>query len=46
VAENSNFATPLLDLSRTLYGESVGLGNGRLDMSSVVEAIEKRPKSN
>ncbi|MBB6483861.1 NAD(P)-dependent oxidoreductase [Rhizobium lusitanum] len=35
-------ASPLLDLCRTLYGESVELGNGRLDMISVVAAIEAR----
>ncbi|MBN8949493.1 MULTISPECIES: NAD(P)-dependent oxidoreductase [unclassified Rhizobium] len=35
-------ASPVLDLCRTLYGESVELGNGRLDMVSVVKAIEAR----
>ncbi len=35
-------ASPLLDLSSDLYGESVALGNGRLDMVSVIEAIEAR----
>ncbi|MFD8867053.1 hypothetical protein ACFV1F_22280 [Streptomyces sp. NPDC059590] len=28
-----------------LYGESVGLGNGRLDMVSVIEAIEARTEA-
>lgn len=41
-AEKAKIATPLLNLSRTLYGESVNLGNGRLDMVSVIQAIEKR----
>lgn len=35
-------STPLLELSSTLYRESIDLGNGRLDMSSVLEAIEAR----
>lgn len=38
----ARLATPLLDISRALYGESVDLGNGRLDMVSVIEAIEAR----
>lgn len=37
-------ATPLLDLSSDLYRESVELGNGRLDMVSVLESIEQRTK--
>lgn len=37
-------ASPLLDLSSELFRESVALGNGRLDMISVVEAIEARTK--
>ncbi|MGP3970377.1 NAD(P)-dependent oxidoreductase [Streptomyces sp. 6N223] len=41
-ARAAGIASPLLDLSSELYGESVGLGNGRLDMVSVVEAIEAR----
>ncbi|GGN10590.1 hypothetical protein [Streptomyces fuscichromogenes] len=32
----------MLDLSSELYGESVRLGNARLDMSSVLTAIEAR----
>lgn len=35
-------ASPVLDLCRELYGENVELGNGRLDMSSVLEAIGAR----
>jgi 3-hydroxyisobutyrate dehydrogenase len=35
-------ASPLIDLGSDLYGESVRLGNGRLDMVSVIEAIEAR----
>ncbi|MFJ9709143.1 NAD(P)-dependent oxidoreductase [Streptomyces sp. NPDC101234] len=41
-ARAAGIATPLLDLSSGLYGESVRLGNGRLDMSSVLTAIEAR----
>lgn len=37
-----NMASPVLDLCRALYGESVELGNGRFDMVSVVAAIEAR----
>jgi hypothetical protein len=35
-------ASPLLDLGSDLYGESVRLGNGRLDVVSVIAAIEAR----
>ncbi len=38
-------ATPLLDQSRALYGESVELGNSRRDMVSVLEAIEARTRA-
>lgn len=38
-------ASPVLDVCRTLYGESVELGNGRLDMVSVVAAIEVRTEA-
>ena len=38
-------ASPVLDVCRTLYGESVELGNGRLDMVSVVAAIEARTEA-
>jgi 3-hydroxyisobutyrate dehydrogenase len=41
-ARAAGLASPLIDLSSTLYGESVDLGNGRLDMVSVVKAIEAR----
>ncbi|MGG6895313.1 MULTISPECIES: NAD(P)-dependent oxidoreductase [Rhizobium] len=41
-ARAAGMASPILDLCRTLYGESVELGNGRLDMMSVVAAIEAR----
>ncbi|MGW3442635.1 NAD(P)-dependent oxidoreductase [Streptomyces sp. NPDC001076] len=41
-ARAAGIATPLLDLSSELYGESVRLGNARLDMSSVLTAIEAR----
>ncbi len=38
-------ASPVPDVCRTLYGESVELGNGRLDMVSVVAAIEARTEA-
>lgn len=41
-ARAAGMASPVLDLCRILYGESVELGNGRLDMMSVVKAIEAR----
>lgn len=44
-ARAAGLATPLLDVSRALYGESVGLGNGRCDMVSVVSAIEARTRA-
>ncbi|MER7793202.1 NAD(P)-dependent oxidoreductase [Streptomyces sp. NPDC097640] len=44
-ARATGVASPLLDLSSSLYGESVGLGNGRLDMVSVIEAIEARTEA-
>ena len=43
-ARAAGLATPLLDLSSDLYGESVELGNGHLDMVSVLESIEQRTK--
>lgn len=39
-ARAAGIASPLLDVSCSLYGESVSGGNGRLDMSSVITAIE------
>jgi 3-hydroxyisobutyrate dehydrogenase len=41
-ARAAGIASPLLDVSRELYGESVELGNDRLDMMSVLGAIEAR----
>lgn len=41
-ARSAGMASPVLDLCRALYGESVELGNGRLDMASVLNAIEAR----
>ncbi|AGB72375.1 NAD-binding protein [Rhizobium tropici CIAT 899] len=38
-------ASPVLDVCRILYGESAELGNGRLDMVSVVAAIEARTEA-
>ncbi|HEP9100152.1 TPA: NAD(P)-dependent oxidoreductase [Pseudomonas aeruginosa] len=44
-ARQAGIASPLLDLSLNLYGESVDLGNGRLDMASVITAIEARTQA-
>lgn len=44
-ARAAGLASPLLDLSSDLYGESVSLGNGRLDMVSVIKAIEARTEA-
>jgi 3-hydroxyisobutyrate dehydrogenase len=44
-ARAAGLASPLLDLSSSLYDESVRLGNGRLDMVSVIEAIEARTEA-
>lgn len=44
-ARAADIATPLLDLASKLYGETVALGNGRLDMVSVIRAIEARSQS-
>ncbi len=44
-ARAAGIASPLLDLSSNLYDESVRLGNGRLDMVSVIEAIEARTEA-
>jgi 3-hydroxyisobutyrate dehydrogenase len=41
-ARAAGIASPLLDLSRQLYAESVESGNGRLDMMSAITAIEAR----
>lgn len=44
-ARAAGIASPLLDLSSDLYEESVRLGNGQLDMVSVIEAIEARTEA-
>ncbi|GJD66040.1 NAD(P)-dependent oxidoreductase [Methylobacterium frigidaeris] len=41
-ARAAGLASPMLDLAGALYGESIGLGNGRLDMATVLHAIEHR----
>lgn len=41
-ARAAGIATPLLNLASDLYGESVGLGNAREDMISVLQSIEAR----
>lgn len=38
-------ATPLLDVAEALYGEAVALGNARMDMSSVIDAVAARDGS-
>jgi 3-hydroxyisobutyrate dehydrogenase len=44
-AREVGMASPLLDLSSSLYAETVALGNGRRDMASVLEAIEARTQA-
>lgn len=44
-ARAARLATPLLDVSSRLYGESVRFGNGHLDMTSVLEAIEAQTEA-
>lgn len=44
VARAKAIASPLLDQTRQLYGESLSLGNDRLDMISVIDAIRARTK--
>jgi 3-hydroxyisobutyrate dehydrogenase len=41
-ARAAGMASPLLDVASALYGESVGLGHARDDMSSVLTAVEAR----
>jgi 3-hydroxyisobutyrate dehydrogenase len=41
-ARRAGVETPLLDLCSDLYRENVDLGHGRLDMASVIHAIEAR----
>jgi len=43
-AGNAQVVSPLLDLSCLLYKEAVDLGQGDLDMVSVIQAIEARSK--
>lgn len=43
-ARIAGLATPLLDMSSALYGDSVDMGNGSFDMVSVLEAIEQRTR--
>ena len=44
-ARSVQVASPLLDLARELYGESVDLGFDRLDMVGVIHAIEMRTEA-
>ncbi len=41
-ARAAGIATPLLDASDALYGETVALGLGAADMAAVIRAIEER----
>ena len=41
-ARKAGIASPLLDVCYTLYGETLNLGFGELDMAAVVKAIENR----
>jgi 3-hydroxyisobutyrate dehydrogenase len=44
-ARAAGVATPLLDTGIQLFEEAIELGNGRLDMVSVLEAIEARTRT-
>jgi len=41
-ARSAAIATPLLDISNALYGETVAQGLGEVDMAAVIRAIEAR----
>lgn len=41
-ARQNGIASPLLDICRDLYEETLALGHGKLDMIAVVQAIEAR----
>lgn len=41
-ARGAGVAAPLLDVCHALFGETLALGHGRLDMAAVVTAIEAR----
>ncbi|WP_182881214.1 MULTISPECIES: NAD(P)-dependent oxidoreductase [unclassified Microbispora] len=43
-ARQAGIASPLLDVCHTLFGETLGLGHGALDMAAVVHAIEARTR--
>lgn len=43
-ARQAGIASPLLDVCHTLFGETLGLGHGELDMAAVVHAIEARTR--
>ncbi len=45
VARASGLASPLLDVSHALYGETSALGHGHSDMVAVLRAIEARTES-
>lgn len=44
-ARRAGIASPLLDACLALYGETVALGHGQLDMAAVVHAIEARTRA-
>jgi 3-hydroxyisobutyrate dehydrogenase len=41
-ARASTLASPLLDVCHALYGETLALGHGALDMAAVIHALEAR----
>lgn len=43
-AKGLRIATPVIDICTSLYGETVSLGQGDLDMVAVVKAIEARTR--
>ena len=41
-ARAAGIAVPLIDVCADLYGETVALGHGDLDMAAVIKAVEAR----
>jgi 3-hydroxyisobutyrate dehydrogenase len=44
-ARRAQLTTPLLDDCRALFGETLALGHGALDMVAVLKALEARPQA-
>ena len=44
-AREAGIASPLLDVCYQLFGETLALGHGKLDMAAVIKAIEARTDS-